>query len=99
MGYLPHPGYKGVPQSLNILIGPQSKPLREPNLAPKLEGMFLQLRPQLQETLLWPKKADVAESVAALKLSGGEWIKIRADLGLIKVRQVKRIIFRLNFTK
>ena len=36
MGYLPHPGYKGVPQGLNIPIGPQSKPLREPNLAPNL---------------------------------------------------------------
>ena len=34
MGYLPHPGYKGVPQGLNIPIGSQSKPLREPNLAP-----------------------------------------------------------------
>ena len=72
MGYLPHPGYgyKGVPQGLIIPIGPQSKPLREPNLAPKLEGMFLQLRPQLQETLLRPKKADVAESVAAFLRSG-----------------------------
>ena len=43
-------------------------------------------------------KADVAESVAALKLSGGEWIRKSvppaADLGLDRaVRQVKRIIF------
>ena len=53
-------------------FGPQSKPLREPNW----RGCF----PQLQETLLRPKKADVAESVAALKLSGGEWIRKSAPI-------------------
>ena len=60
-------------------------------MAPKLEGMFLQLRPLLQETLLRPKKADVAESVAAFLRSGSgqKSAPPAADLGLdFFVRQV-----------
>ena len=74
------PGYsrKTLPsKKKGLIFGPQSKPLREPNLAPSLNPSGNQIGRDVSPVEATAPRniaADVAESVAALKLSGGEGI-------------------------
>ena len=70
LSHLPHPGDKGVPQGLNVAIGPQPEALREPNWRESFSSGGHSSKEHCSGRMLAPGHVTAAAAAAAVPIFG-----------------------------